>query len=203
MKHGYDCHKNSYYTDSLNKWTAGGGNLPLGEFNITVKFKKPNGDFCKTVINIGRLEIVCFVADTKIHTTTGKKNIQDIKVGDIVYSMNMETMLIETTKVTETFKNEVKFETCLVYLGEESVECTTGHKFYEKQKGWTEAAKLENGDILIDTNGKEVTVTNVEIKKHDETIIVYNFEVEKNHNYFVGNIGILAHNLGTCGVWKE
>ena len=41
------------------------------------------------------VEQLCFARDTKISTPNGTKNIQDIKVGDIVFSMNLEKNQVE------------------------------------------------------------------------------------------------------------
>ena len=139
----------------------------------------------------------CFVAGTKIYTVNGLVNIEDIKLGDIVYSMNMETMEIEPQRVVNTMKNTYESDTCLISVGGNYIESTKGHNYYEKTKGWVEACQLKVGDILIDGDGNEKEIQDVQLKQQTQEIIVYNFEVEKNHNYFVGEDRILVHNLPT------
>ncbi|MBF0207851.1 MAG: hypothetical protein HQK53_13285 [Oligoflexia bacterium] len=57
-----------------------------------------------------------------------------------------------------------------------------------------EAKDLSIGDRLITQNKIIVTITNIE----DEygRFPVYNLNVDKNHNYYVSNMGILVHNCG-------
>lgn len=47
-------------------------------------------------------------------------------------------------------------------------------------------------DKLFDNENKLITINKIEYKK--ETNIVYNFEVQNNHTYFVSNKNILVHN---------
>ncbi|MBQ3231072.1 MAG: hypothetical protein IJB49_08665 [Clostridia bacterium] len=63
-------------------------------------------------------------------------------------------------------------------------------------KGWIKAKDLRVGDRLVMLNGKTVVVDSVARIILDESITVYNFEVEDFHTYFVGNDGFLVHN--TC-----
>ena len=44
----------------------------------------------------------CFTPDTEVLTPAGVQGIQELEVGDEVYSLNPETMLMETKQVTET-----------------------------------------------------------------------------------------------------
>ena len=140
-------------------------------------------------------DFACFTANTKVLTSTGLANIQDIKAGDTVYSMNMDTNQVEIKKVLQTFKHTCLFdELCRVYVDNDYVECTTGHKIYTKNKGWMKAYYLEQGDIAVDNFDNEKVVSKVEHIKQNKDTTVYNFEVEDNHNYFVGNSKILVHN---------
>lgn len=187
------------FTQSATEYT---GTLPAqipntyGEYcDLYVVASDKTGTTCTSNV-VKPFVFTCFVAGTKVSTTEGKKNIEDILIGDIVYSMNMDTMQIEETKVLRIFENNVDYDTCLVYVGDECIESTTGHKYYEKNKGWLEADNLKIGDIIIDLYGNEKIVEDVQIQKYKHEIMVYNIEVEKNHNYFVGENGILVHNAG-------
>jgi len=55
-----------------------------------------------------------------------------------------------------------------------------------------DAGKLEVGDRVLRPNGKWTRITRIEYETRE--ITVYNFEVEGNHSYFVGEIGVLSHN---------
>lgn len=138
---------------------------------------------------------LCFTENTKIQTPNGNVNIQNIKTGDKVYSMNLETFTIEEKLVLRTFENEVENNLCKVYTSDtDYIECTFGHEIYTTNKGWTKAYYLETGDKLLDSDNNEITVIKNEKSKNSGTVTVYNFEVDGNHNYFVGNHNVLVHN---------
>ena len=140
----------------------------------------------------------CFKAGTKILTENGLKNIEDIKIGEKVYSKNESNSSIELKEVLNTFVHDVDYNICKVYTENDIIECTEGHKFYSKSKGWVQAYNLRPGNVLIDNNGKEIVIKKVEIEKskYKQITRVYNLNVKDNHNYFVGNDRILAHNAG-------
>lgn len=136
----------------------------------------------------------CFTEETTISTPEGIKCIESIKKGDEVYSLNIETKQKEVKKVTQTFKHIVNTEILSIYIGEECIKCTTEHTIYEKNKGWIKAIELKEGNILVNEDGIEQKISKIEINQNDKFINVYNFEVEDNHNYFVGKNKILVHN---------
>lgn len=77
----------------------------------------------------------------------------------------------------------------------ETIDTTTNHPFYVNEKGWVAAGDLEIGNTLVTADGDEVEVTDIEIEKLAEPILVYNLEVEDFHTYFVGEYGVLVHNV--------
>ena len=50
-------------------------------------------------------------------------------------------------------------------------------------------------DKLFNDNKELININKIEQKK--ETNVVYNFEVQNNHTYFVSNKNILVHNAKT------
>lgn len=139
-------------------------------------------------------DFACFIEETEISTPDGLKNIEDIRIGDKVCTLNMETKQIEVKKVIQTFKHILNTKICKIYIGTECIECTTDHTIYEKNRGWIKAIELKEGDILVSEDGENKKINRIEIIEDDNFINVYNFEVEDNHNYFVGNNKILVHN---------
>ena len=71
------------------------------------------------------------------------------------------------------------------------------HPFYAPTKGWTEAVHLRAGDKLLNHNGEMVVVEQVQHEILEAPVVVYNFEVQDYHTYFVGTNGVLVHNA--CG----
>jgi RHS repeat-associated protein len=134
----------------------------------------------------------CFVARTKILTTEGEKNIEDIRVGDWVVSDDPNTSGgIEAKQVSDTF---VRHATTLVdiYIDGEKISTTGEHPFWTPDHGWVESKDLEVGSLLQTEDGRIIDVDKIEKREGDFT--VYNFKVEGFHTYFVSDLGILVHN---------
>ena len=70
--------------------------------------------------------IYCFVAGTKVKTETGFKNIEDIKIGDKVYSYNLNNNSLELKKVLNTIKSNT-IDTYKVTRGGKTVEMSPKH----------------------------------------------------------------------------
>ncbi|MBE7412656.1 MAG: peptidoglycan DD-metalloendopeptidase family protein [Leptospiraceae bacterium] len=62
-----------------------------------------------------------------------------------------------------------------------------------KIQKWTEVKDLRVGDIVALKNKSEHPIKNIRQYKVSPTK-VYNIEVEDNHNYFVGEVGVWVHN---------
>ena len=120
------------------------------------------------------------------------KPIETITTGDMVWAADLD-MNVQLQKVTNTFENESN-ELIHIYIADEEIVTTPTHPFWVSQKGWTEATHLRVGDILVLVNGNYVVVELIYHEFLETPIIVYNFEVENCHTYFVGNNSILVHN---------
>ena len=138
----------------------------------------------------------CFVAGTKVKTEDGFKNIEDIKIGDMVYSYNLNTNQLELNEVTDAIISQT-IETYLVTIDKKTFEVTPRHELYIIDKGWVRAYNLKVNDRMLDSNGKEIIVSKIEYKKYDKPIKTYNLTIEGNHNYFVTDIQVLVHNKGS------
>ncbi|MGJ4788136.1 polymorphic toxin-type HINT domain-containing protein, partial [Leptospira koniambonensis] len=143
----------------------------------------------------------CFVAGTLVWTKDGQRPIETIKVGDIVLSWNEESGQNEYRTVTETFINPTTTILKITYADGTAIETTWNHQFYLQQGLWVNAKDLMAGDLSLNSQSETVVVASiVEIIKNET---VYNFEVEKNHTYFVGKGGILVHNPATYPVMLD
>lgn len=147
----------------------------------------------------------CFVAGTKIKTEDGEKNIEDIEVGDRVYSYNPETGEEGYKTVKRTFikeSDEIVHVTITNADKSESVtiDATPGHPFYVVGYGFKYASELKIGDKLRSVSGDIYDVTEIEVEHFAIPIKVYNFEVEDWHTYAVSEVGIFVHNSKGCGV---
>ena len=139
----------------------------------------------------------CFIEGTLVLTSIGLVKIEDIKVGDEVYSYNEETNKKELKKVKRIFRNKTNewlHLTIKTKDKEEGIICTKNHRIYINNKGWIEAKDiLENDEVLL-YNNVIGTVIKKELQILDHYETTYNFEVEDNHNYYVSDSCILVHN---------
>ena len=136
--------------------------------------------------------IICFAEGTEVFTENGYKPIEDIQVGEKVWTINLESNELVLEKVIETFVND-SYEIMHVTIGDEVVNATPRHQFYVVDKGWVRAYYLEVGDKLMTDEGT-VEITNVEYERLKEPIKVYNFTVENEHTYLVTKYSVLVHN---------
>ncbi|WP_303804257.1 polymorphic toxin-type HINT domain-containing protein [Ruminococcus flavefaciens] len=138
----------------------------------------------------------CFVEGTPVETEDGQKPIEEIKEGDMVLSEDPTTGEVAYKTVLKTYENETT-ELVHVHVNGDEIKATPSHYFYSVQFGWTKAADLRAGDVLVLVNGESVVVEWVEHEILESPVKVYNFEVEDFHTYFVGDSGVLVHNM--CG----
>jgi len=134
---------------------------------------------------------VCFKAGTQIFAKEGSKPIEQIIVGDSVYSYNIEKNIIELSKVVKSFERKTQ-EIYELTTDNQKIYVTAEHPFYVVGNGWVKVKDLKDGAVLKTKDGSIEHVTSSVLEKHPET--VYNIEVEGNHNYFVTNSNILVHN---------
>jgi hypothetical protein len=139
----------------------------------------------------------CFVAGTLIKTSEGDKPIEDIEVGDLVYSENPETGETELKPVVNLFRNE-KTDLVHIQVNGQEITTTNEHPFYVIEKGWVFAKDLRAGDKLVLLSGEIVIVEFVQHEILESPVTTYNFEVKDFHTYYVSELGVLVHN--TCEV---
>lgn len=129
----------------------------------------------------------CFLAGTQILMEDGKtKEIQDIKVGDIVKSfLSPLSRKIATAKVSKVFTHQV-----VGYLVINNHLRVTGeHNLYINGRFMT-ASEVKVGDFYLDTHGEYQKIFSIESRSGINT--VYNFTVEKLNTYFAE--GFYVHN---------
>ena len=153
-----------------------------------------NSGFNKAANSAG-VKPSCFVAGTLVMAVAGMVAIETIKSGDKVISTDPETMETSPKTVLETYIREVTTLVHLTVNGEEIVT-TVDHPFYVKNQGFIKAGELIVGDELLDVNGNVLLVENLDVELTDDSVKVYNFQVEDYHTYHVSGFGVLVHNAG-------
>ncbi|WP_241556005.1 TIGR04388 family protein [Leptospira yasudae] len=149
----------------------------------------------------------CFTAGTLVHTQTGTKRIEEVTVGDVVLSWNEATGKQEYNRVTETFVKETEEIFTLLFSDGKQLETTWNHPFRrllpqyksetlptKENSEWVAAKDLKEGDLTFTKDGRVLEIGYIQVDDRDEK--VYNFSVEKEHDYYVGEDGILVHNEG-------
>ncbi|MFB6472352.1 MULTISPECIES: polymorphic toxin-type HINT domain-containing protein [Paenibacillus] len=117
-----------------------------------------------------------------------------MEVGDKVLAKDDETGEQAYKDVEWLFQRVVE-ETYNITVGGEVITTTDEHPFWIVGRGWVEAQHLAVGDVLTTSDGKELAIEKIEVKKEHKT--VYNFKVKDFHTYFVSNLGIWTHNSCT------
>ena len=181
-------------TDKINNFKITFANPIKTNFAASYTFKiyvydKDNNLIISKNIN----KYYCFVAGTKVLTENGYVNIENIKVGDKVYSYNFNNNELELKKVINLINSEAK-ETYKMDIGDQTIEMSVRHELYIIDKGWTRAYDVKVGDKMISSDDKIVTIKKIDLVTYDTPIKTYNLTVEGNNNYFVTYSKVLVHN---------
>jgi hypothetical protein len=100
--------------------------------------------------------------------------------------------------VTGTFRNQSDENVNVLIAGQPPVGCTAGHRFWsEDRRAFVHAGELQPGERLKTADGQINSV--VSVVKRSGAEPVYNLEVDTEHVYYVGDAGVLVHNM-RCGV---
>ena len=158
----------------------------------------------------------CFTGNTPIFTNQGYKRIDEIKIGDMVYSHTGELR-----KVINTFDNGVHKITRVQVDGLEVIETTANHKFYVLHNGkldWVECKDIRMGSYacllrkdkenvkstelipeelltvegILDLNKLYVFRKILSVKEYKYEEHVYDIEVDIDHSFIAS--GAVVHN---------
>ena len=136
----------------------------------------------------------CFVAGTQVLTANGLKNIEDIKIGEKIYAVDLKTNTKVFSMVLKTHIGTTN-EKYNIYVGDEVVVASPEHKFYVENIGWIKACELKQGDVLVSKQGSNTNITKIECIKLEQPITVYNLTVAKYENFLITDNEILVHNI--------
>ncbi|MEL6863945.1 MAG: polymorphic toxin-type HINT domain-containing protein [Bacteroidota bacterium] len=133
----------------------------------------------------------CFTAGILIQTEDGLKPIEEIQVGDKVWSLNERTGEKALKEVTHLYEVEWG-EVYKIYVGEKVYQVTHEHPFFTSEEKWVAAENLHVGDSLYFFNSSIGAIDSIKVV--EGTYLVYNFTVDDYGTYFVGEDGVLVHN---------
>jgi len=136
-------------------------------------------------------EDTCFPAGTLIATPYGDRRIEDLKVGDLVWTKDTDLDLDLICPVEQTFLHSTS-DIVIIDFGDDLVETTSNHLFWVADLGWVQAQYLMSGQCLGTqfSEGMQIVQTH-SVPKSCE---VYNIQVGCGHTYFVTDLRLLVHN---------
>jgi len=137
----------------------------------------------------------CFAAGTPVAMADDYKNIEDIRVGDLVWAWEQDRQNLALKAVTAISQREAHALVEL-HVGNEVLHTTPEHPFLLATNEWQQAGRLEVGDELLRSDRVGLPVRAV-VHRTDQTQMVYNLEVADWHTYLVGDWLLVVHN-GPC-----
>ena len=139
----------------------------------------------------------CFVEGTLVKTENGLIPIEEIQIGDYVYTYDEKYNEIVLKEVVNTMRKEVEKIISIKINKDVIIETTENHPFYVENTGWVEAKQLREGDKLLNYNEEYLEIEEIEEIYYFEKL-VYNLQLDENHNFFVSDLWILVHNSNWC-----
>lgn len=132
----------------------------------------------------------CFLPGTLVQTPHGRMPIEEIKIGDAVYSFS-ENGTVSVSEVTAKYVAE-RDSYYIIAAGEYEVNATAEHPFHTPN-GYKEASSLAAGDaVFIYQNGSLSEKTITLVLRVNASVTVYNLQVDGEHTFFAN--GFAVHN---------
>ena len=158
---------------------------------------------------------ICFVAGTHVQLENQVKAIERIQEGDYVWSYAILEKCWKLNRVEALKASWFDGELYSIEFDNEVIESTGTHPYWivpgkskeprpqpvnreaavenRLQNGqWVEANNLHVGDRVLLRNGCTKQIIGIASRKVKTT--VYNLRIQENHNYTVGDDGVLVHN---------
>lgn len=132
----------------------------------------------------------CFRKGTLIHCNGSLKKIEDIKPGQLVLTLDENTLKFTHNIVEKVHINLPKPMVELIISDGKPIVCTEDHLFLTRTREWVEAKNLV--DKYLYTTGRVIKV-NVLGDTEEE---VYDLTVKDSHNYVIGEHYTVVHNSG-------
>lgn len=136
------------------------------------------------------LILSCFAAGVPVWTETGARPIEEIKVGDLVLSKDVESGELTYKPVLQTTTRSPR-ELVTLRLNNETIACTGGHRFWQSGQGWVQARDLSGATLVHTATGN----TPVWSTRAGDAQATYNLVVADFHTYFVGQHAVLCQDL--------
>jgi hypothetical protein len=130
----------------------------------------------------------CFVQGTLVWTKTGKKPIEQVELGELVLSQDVESGELKYQPVLGTTVRPPS-PLLKLTLDKEQLVATLGHPFWVPGVGWRMTKELgEDAAIHCISGSSRIRSVQAEPEAKAYNLIVASFST-----YFVGNSGVLVH----------
>ncbi|MFI5456595.1 MAG: polymorphic toxin-type HINT domain-containing protein [Isosphaerales bacterium] len=130
----------------------------------------------------------CFAAGTPVHTLTGLRPIESVRIADQILTQEPRTGALSFQPVVAAVHNKPD-RLLKISLDREVVSATGIHRFWRVGQGWVMARDLKPGDVLRALGG----VASVKAVESDGIEPVFNLVVMQAQSFFVGERGMLVH----------
>ena len=140
----------------------------------------------------------CFTKGTKVKTLLGNKDINELFIGEEVLTYNEELKINEYKKIVDifTFRNMKETLYTVTLDNNEQISATHLHRIYVKRNGvfqYFRAEEVRINDKVLFADGTLHNIIKIDSKEINQT--VYNLQLEENNNFYVGDNGVLVHNM--------
>ena len=129
------------------------------------------------------------VPGSLVQTATGLVPIENIQIGDLVVSQNVETAELTLKPVILTTIRPPK-STIKITTGNNTIEATGGHLWWVSGLGWVKSRDLKAGMMLHTATGTTEIEGLVANPTPQQT---HNLIVDGFHTYFVGPDRVLSY----------
>lgn len=140
---------------------------------------------------VRRPQMSCFIAGTKVWTQTGQQAIETLQPGDRVLSRDVDSGELQFKLVINTTL-QAPAPVIELTIGRDTIVASKSHPFWVNGKGWKMAKELALGDVLHTVEGP-ARVNGAELLPAPAP--THNLVVEDFNTYFVGDTGVLAHDV--------
>ncbi len=136
------------------------------------------------------VECASFGPGTKITLGDGMAPIESLRAGMQVLSRNSQRYGDSLQRISQTVsRSATEYYVLRTERGHHRL--TAEHRLWVQGQGWTKVKELESGSAVATATGDTMVLGKSIVQQPLE---VYNFTVETNANYFVGDEQIWSHN---------
>ena len=137
---------------------------------------------------------LCFPAGTVVYTDSGFTRIEDVAIGDSIWTWAFDRTIPRMTVVLSRSVTDASVFTD-VTVEDVTIRSTPDHEYCTETGAWIAARDLRPGMRVRTLNGS-AAIVDVSTEKVPSPVPVYNLHIKDYHWYFVSPVKVLVHNVG-------